>query len=127
MSRRSWRWEKRPSARLQNLSEEETRVRRLRDRFEKTIVESVDGTSINGAGASRLPNTSNLSFDGIESHAALILLDRQRICCSAGSLVRPAPAMARMCSAPCTPKIGPNAACVSRLAGSIPSPISIKR
>ena len=70
---------------LQNLSEEETRVRTLRDRFEKTIVESLDGTSINGAGASRLPNTSNLSFDGIESHAALMLLDRQRICCSAGS------------------------------------------
>ena len=70
---------------LQNLSEEETRVRTLRDRFEKTIVESLDGTSINGAGASRLPNTSNLSFEGIESHAALMLLDRQRICCSAGS------------------------------------------
>jgi cysteine desulfurase len=70
---------------LQNLSEEEARVRTLRDRFEKTIVESVDGTSVNGAGASRLPNTSNLSFDGIESHAALMLLDRQRICCSAGS------------------------------------------
>jgi cysteine desulfurase len=70
---------------LQNLYEEETRVRTLRDRFEKTIVESLDGTSINGAGASRLPNTSNLSFDGIESHAALMLLDRQRICCSAGS------------------------------------------
>jgi cysteine desulfurase len=70
---------------LQNLSQEETRVRALRDRFEKKIIESVDGISINGMGAARLPNTSNLSFDGIESHAALMLLDRQRICCSAGS------------------------------------------
>lgn len=70
---------------LQNLREEETRVRAMRDQFEKTMAESVDGVSINGTGASRLPNTSNLSFDGIESHAALMLLDRQGICCSAGS------------------------------------------
>jgi cysteine desulfurase len=70
---------------LQNLREEETRVRALRDRFEQTITETIEGVSINGAGAQRLPNTSNVSFDGIESHAALMLLDRQRICCSAGS------------------------------------------
>jgi cysteine desulfurase len=67
------------------LNEEATRVRRMRDRFEKNILETVNGVSINGAGAARLPNTSNISFDGIESAAALMLLDRHQLCCSAGS------------------------------------------
>jgi len=72
----------------ESLSEEETRVRAMRDRFEKTILEAVSGASVNGAGAKRLPNTSSVSFDGIESPAALLLLDRHHICCSAGSACR---------------------------------------
>src|SRR5438132_677494 len=36
----------------------------------------------------RLPNTSSFLFDGIESDAALMLLDRHHICCSAGSACR---------------------------------------
>ncbi|PYJ29086.1 MAG: cysteine desulfurase NifS, partial [Verrucomicrobia bacterium] len=63
-------------------------VRSMRDRFEKGILESVSGASVNGAGALRIPNTSSLSFEGIESSAALLLLDRHRICCSAGSACR---------------------------------------
>jgi cysteine desulfurase len=70
------------------LSDEETRVRSMRDRFEKQILEAVTGASVNGAGATRLPNTTSFSFDGIESPAALLLLDRHRICCSAGSACR---------------------------------------
>jgi cysteine desulfurase len=60
----------------------------MRDRFEKFVLEAVNGASINGAGAARLPNTSSLSFEGIESPSALLLLDRQGICCSAGSACR---------------------------------------
>jgi cysteine desulfurase len=63
-------------------------VRSMRDRFEKAILESVSGASVNGAGALRIPNTSSLSFEGIESSAALLLLDRYGICCSAGSACR---------------------------------------
>jgi cysteine desulfurase len=70
---------------MESLPEEKTRVRAMRDRFEKAILESVRGTSVNGVGAPRLPNTSNLSFEEIESQSALILLDRHRVCCSAGS------------------------------------------
>jgi cysteine desulfurase len=70
------------------LSDEATRVRAMRDRFENRILETVSGTSVNGGGAERLPNTSNFSFDGIESGAALMLLDRHNICCSAGSACR---------------------------------------
>ena len=70
------------------LSEEKTPVRSMRDRFEKALLETVSGASVNGAGAARVPNTSSLSFEGIESPAALLLLDRHRICCSAGSACR---------------------------------------
>ncbi|MEP7015027.1 MAG: aminotransferase class V-fold PLP-dependent enzyme [Verrucomicrobiota bacterium] len=67
------------------LPEEETRVRAMRDRFEKGISERIKGALVNGARAARLPNTSSVSFDGIESNGALLLLDRHRLCCSAGS------------------------------------------
>jgi cysteine desulfurase len=70
------------------LSDEATQVRAMRDRFENGILETVSGASVNGAGMERLPNTSNFSFDGIESGAALMLLDRHNICCSAGSACR---------------------------------------
>jgi cysteine desulfurase len=73
---------------LECLHDEATRVRVMRDRFEKGILETVSGATINGAGATRLPNTSNFSFEGIESQAALMLLDRHQLCCSAGSACR---------------------------------------
>ena len=67
------------------IDEEQTRVRAMRDRFEQTLLANVPGTTVNGAGTDRLPNTSSIAFAGIESEAALILLDKHRICCSAGS------------------------------------------
>jgi cysteine desulfurase len=73
---------------LKYLAEGKCNVRSMRDRFEKSVLETVNGASINGAGATRLSNTSSLLFEGIESSSALILLDRQGICCSAGSACR---------------------------------------
>jgi cysteine desulfurase len=73
---------------LEYLGEGKCNIRSMRDRFEKSMLEAVSGASINGAGAARLPNTSSLSFEGIESPSALLLLDRQGICCSAGSACR---------------------------------------
>lgn len=70
------------------LAEGKCSVRSMRDRFEKAILESVSGASVNGAGALRVPNTSSMSFEGIESSAALLLMDRNGICCSAGSACR---------------------------------------
>jgi cysteine desulfurase len=70
------------------LPQEQTQVRAMRDRFEEAILQSVSGVSVNGARAARLPNTSSFLFDGIESPAALLLLDRHHICCSAGSACR---------------------------------------
>jgi len=57
----------------------------LRDSLESHLVSTVAGCSVNGDPVHRLPNTTNISFDGIESEGALILLDEQGICCSAGS------------------------------------------
>jgi cysteine desulfurase len=73
---------------LKYLGEGKCNIRSMRDRFEKSMLEAVSGASINGAGTARLPNTSSLSFEGIESPSALLLLDRQGICCSAGSACR---------------------------------------
>jgi cysteine desulfurase len=73
---------------LKYLAEGKCNIRSMRDRFEKCVLEAVSGASVNGADAVRLPNTSSLSFQGIESPSALLLFDRQGICCSAGSACR---------------------------------------
>jgi cysteine desulfurase len=73
---------------LKYLAEGKCNIRYMRDRFEKSVLEAVSSASVNGAGAHRLPNTSSFSFEAIESPAALLLLDRQHICCSAGSACR---------------------------------------
>jgi cysteine desulfurase len=73
---------------LKYLAEGKYNIRAMRDRFEKSVLEAVSGASVNGAGADRIPNTSSISFDSIESSTALLLLDRHGICCSAGSACR---------------------------------------
>src|SRR5437763_10146686 len=70
------------------LAEENSRVREMRDRFETGLLERVPNTFVNGDRAARLPNTTNLSFAGIESNAALVMFDRHHLCCSAGSACR---------------------------------------
>ena len=70
------------------LTEENTKVRAMRDRFEASLLERVPDTFVNGDREVRLPNTTNLSFAGIESDAALMMFDRYQLCCSAGSACR---------------------------------------
>jgi cysteine desulfurase len=67
------------------MEHENTFVRALRDTFENAVLEKISGTEVNGAREPRLPNTSNLSFAGVDSEAVLMLLDKEGICCSAGS------------------------------------------
>ena len=68
-----------------HLREAVTRLRALRDKLETGILETVEGVTVNGSRDMRLPNTSNLSFDGIEAEGILLLLDEQGICASSGS------------------------------------------
>jgi cysteine desulfurase len=63
----------------------ETRVRGLRDRLEEGILSRIPGTERNGAKEPRLPNTANLSFEGVEAEGILLLLDGLGICVSSGS------------------------------------------
>jgi cysteine desulfurase len=70
------------------LGEENSRVRTMRDCLERRLLERVPNTFVNGDVAERLPNTTNLSFVGIESDAALVMFDRHHLCCSAGSACR---------------------------------------
>ena len=70
------------------LEDEQIKVRRLRDQFESAIAGTIQGVTVNGDPDERLPNTANLSFEGIESDAALMMLDQRSVCCSAGSACR---------------------------------------
>lgn len=72
---------------LAALADEHTRVRALRDTFERGVRAALPGVEINGdpAPAGRLPNTTNLFFPGLESEALLVLLDKAGLCASAGS------------------------------------------
>jgi cysteine desulfurase len=70
---------------MANLHDENTRVRALRDRLEEGLLSAIPNTMRNGAKEPRLPNTTNISFDGVEAEAVLILLDQLGICASSGS------------------------------------------
>jgi len=61
------------------------RVRELRDRFERNLLTVLPEVRINGSDEMRLPNTSNLTFGGIDAETALLLFDKEGLCCSAGS------------------------------------------
>jgi len=67
------------------LSEENTRVKALRDRLEQGVLATCPGARVNGDPKSRLPNTTNISFDFIEGEAILLMLDDHGICASTGS------------------------------------------
>ncbi len=67
------------------MEHENREVKALRDDFENGILEKVEGVTVNGDREHRLPNTSNLAFDGVDSEGVLMLLDKEGICCSSGS------------------------------------------
>jgi cysteine desulfurase len=64
---------------------EAPRVGALRDRLEAGILRAVPGTAVNGAPGSRVPNTTNLSFDHVEAESLLIALDLEGVAVSTGS------------------------------------------
>lgn len=69
----------------QNIADENVKVRQMRDRLEKGLLESIPYTFVNGDTISRLPNTTNISFEYIEGESILLLLDQHGICASSGS------------------------------------------
>jgi cysteine desulfurase len=57
----------------------------LRDRLEQTILGEVEATGVNGEGAPRVPNTTNIHFDYIEGEALVIALDLKGLALSTGA------------------------------------------
>ena len=60
-------------------------TRRLRDRFESGLIKRGLVASVNGGGAFRVPNTSNIRFGDIDGDALTIQLDQRGIQCSQSS------------------------------------------
>ena len=57
----------------------------LRDSLENEIFSKIPGTSRNGAREPRLPNTTSISFTGVDAEALLMMFDQLGICASSGS------------------------------------------
>lgn len=68
-----------------HMKEANARVKHLRNKLEKGILEKVPHTRANGSAVSRLPNTSNISFEFVEGESILLSLDAEGICASTGS------------------------------------------
>ena len=60
------------------------RVERLRERLEVGIL-AIPGTSVNGAGAPRVANTTSIHFEHVEGEALVIALDLKGVAVSGGS------------------------------------------
>lgn len=72
---------------LAKKNDSNARISILRDRFENEILENIPNSRVLGARAanSRLPNTTNIAFAGIEGESILAHLDAHEICVSTGS------------------------------------------
>ena len=57
----------------------------MRDGMERELLSQVEFASVNGAGAPRVPNTTNICFDGIEGEATVIALDLKGLAVSTGA------------------------------------------
>lgn len=67
------------------MSEENGRVRALRDKLENELVQRIANAIVNGDRENRLPNTSSISFEFVEGESILLMLDEFNICASSGS------------------------------------------
>jgi len=57
----------------------------MRDRLEQGILAQVEDATVNGEGAPRVPNTTNIYFDHIEGEAMVISLDLKGLAVSTGA------------------------------------------
>jgi cysteine desulfurase len=60
------------------------RIERLRDQLEAGVLR-IAGTGVNGAGAPRVANTTNIRFEQVEGEALVIALDLKGVAVSGGS------------------------------------------
>jgi cysteine desulfurase len=67
------------------MTEENTRVKMLRDKLEQGLLRTIPKSLLNGHPEQRLPNTSNISFEYVEGEAILLHMNQHNICASSGS------------------------------------------
>ena len=70
---------------MESLLQEEIYLKKLRDKLEDTLMRTCPDVRINGDAGSRLPNTTNLSFEYVEGEAILLRLNEYGVCASSGS------------------------------------------
>jgi cysteine desulfurase len=63
---------------------DDTKMASARDRLERELLE-IEATGLNGEGALRVPNTTNIYFDGIEGESLVIALDLKGLAVSTGA------------------------------------------
>ncbi len=68
-----------------DMAAEARRLKQLRDRLIKGILEGIDSSRLNGHPQKRLPNNVNISFDFVEGESIVLNLDLKGICASTGS------------------------------------------
>jgi cysteine desulfurase len=68
-----------------NMQSDAPRIAALRHRLEQGLLARVPDAVANAAGAPRTPNTSNITFLGIEGEALIIALDLKGLACSTGA------------------------------------------
>ena len=61
------------------------RISALRDRLEQGLLAQVPHSRVNAARAPRTPNTTNITFPGIDGEALVIALDLKGLACSTGA------------------------------------------
>ncbi len=69
----------------ENLKDELTRVKSLRDKLENGILSNIKNAVLNSRGSVRVPNTTNIGFQYIEGELILLHLNDEGICASSGS------------------------------------------
>jgi cysteine desulfurase len=71
---------------LQGLAQgDDKKMCALRDRLQQGIIAQVENASVNGAGAPRVPNTTNIYFDHIDGESMVISLDLKGLAVSTGA------------------------------------------
>jgi cysteine desulfurase len=68
-----------------HLAAESARLAALRDRLERGLLERVPDAAVNGSGGPRVPNTTNIRFDGLEGESMVIALDLRGFAVSTGA------------------------------------------
>jgi cysteine desulfurase len=64
---------------------DDAKMSALRDRLQQGILAQIEDASVNGEGAARVPNTTNIRFDHIEGESLVIALDLKGLAVSTGA------------------------------------------